>query len=74
LLQTDPSAVLEECVVSILIAIARHSPSCANAVLKCERLIQTIVQRFTVGSFEIRSSMIKSVKLLKVSHNFNFIL
>ncbi|KAK2429432.1 transcriptional elongation regulator MINIYO [Trifolium repens] len=66
LLETDPSAALEECVVSILIAIARHSPSCANAVLKCERLIQTIVQRFTVGNFEIRSSMIKSVKLLKV--------
>ncbi|PNY05414.1 RNA polymerase II-associated protein [Trifolium pratense] len=66
LLENDPSAALEECVVSILIAIARHSPSCANAVLKCERLIQTIVQRFTVGNFEIRSSMIKSVKLLKV--------
>ncbi|XP_012568335.1 transcriptional elongation regulator MINIYO isoform X2 [Cicer arietinum] len=66
LLETDPTAALEEYIVSILIAIVRHSPSCANAVLKCERLIQTIVQRFTVGSFEIRSSMIKSVKLLKV--------
>lgn len=66
LLETDPTAALEECIVSILIAIVRHSPSCANAVLKCERLIQTIVQRFTVGNFEIRSSMIKSVKLFKV--------
>ncbi|CAK8540403.1 unnamed protein product [Lathyrus sativus] len=66
LLETDPSASLEEYIVSILIAIARHSPSCANAVLRCERLVHTIVQRFTVGNFEIRSSMIKSVKLLKV--------
>ncbi|XP_057448078.1 transcriptional elongation regulator MINIYO [Lotus japonicus] len=66
LLETDPSAALEECVISILIAIVRHSPSCANAVLKCQRLIQTIVHRFTVDNIEIRSSMIKSVKLLKV--------
>ncbi|RHN74264.1 hypothetical protein MtrunA17_Chr2g0308421 [Medicago truncatula] len=29
-------------------------------------LILTIVQRFTVGNFEIQSSRIKSVKLLKV--------
>lgn len=67
-LQTDPTANLEECVVSILIAIVRHSPSCANAVLKCERLIQAIVDRFTVNNLEIRTSMIKSVKLFKVSH------
>jgi hypothetical protein len=32
------------------------------------------VQRFTVGNFEIQSSKIKSVKLLKVSRKFNFIL
>ncbi|KAK7275000.1 hypothetical protein RIF29_16106 [Crotalaria pallida] len=66
LLETDPTAFLEECIISILIAIARHSPSCANAVLNCQRLIQTIVHRFTVEKFEIRSSMIKSVNLLKV--------
>ncbi|AES66018.1 hypothetical protein MTR_2g060610 [Medicago truncatula] len=38
---------------------------CANAALKCQMLILTIVQRFTVGNFEIQSSRIKSVKLLK---------
>ena len=73
-LQTDPTADFEECIVSIPIAIVRHSHSCDNAVLKCERLIETTVQRFIVGNFEIRSSMIKFVKLLKVSDNFNFIL
>ncbi|KAK7407444.1 hypothetical protein VNO78_09377 [Psophocarpus tetragonolobus] len=65
-LETDPTTALEECIISILIAIARHSPTCANAVLKCERLIQTIVNRFTADNFEIRSSMIRSVRLLKV--------
>ncbi|CAL0315255.1 unnamed protein product [Lupinus luteus] len=66
LLETDPTAALEECIFSILIAIARHSPSCANAVLNCQRLIQTIVHIFTVEKLEPRSSMIKSVILLKV--------
>ncbi|KAG8371789.1 hypothetical protein BUALT_Bualt13G0124700 [Buddleja alternifolia] len=31
LLETDPAAPLEECLNSILIAIARHSPTCAAA-------------------------------------------
>ncbi|XP_061360089.1 transcriptional elongation regulator MINIYO [Gastrolobium bilobum] len=66
LLETDPTAALEECIISILIAIVRHSPSCANAVLKCQGLIQTIVHKFTVDNLETRSSMIKSVILLKV--------
>ncbi|OIW21529.1 hypothetical protein TanjilG_06143 [Lupinus angustifolius] len=66
LLETDPTAALEECIISILIAIARHSPSCANAVLNCQRLIQIIVHIFNVEKLEPRSSMIKSVNLLKV--------
>ncbi|XP_027359785.1 transcriptional elongation regulator MINIYO [Abrus precatorius] len=66
LLETDPTTALEECIISILIAIARHSPTCANAILKCERLIQIIVNRFTIDNLEIRFSMIKSVRLLKV--------
>ncbi|XP_028803506.1 transcriptional elongation regulator MINIYO [Neltuma alba] len=66
LLETDPTAAMEECIMSILVAIARHSPSCATAVLNCQRLIQTVVRRFTVDSVEIRPSMIKSVGLFKV--------
>ncbi|KAI4297816.1 hypothetical protein L6164_037681 [Bauhinia variegata] len=66
LLETDPTVALEECLVSILVAIARHSPSCANAILECDRLIQTIVHRFTVDNVEVRYSMIKFVILFKV--------
>ncbi|XP_057966389.1 transcriptional elongation regulator MINIYO [Malania oleifera] len=67
LLETDPMAALEECLISTLIVIARHSPSCADAIIKCQRLIQTIIIRFTMKDrMEIFPSMIKSVTLLKV--------
>ncbi|KAL6494864.1 hypothetical protein OROGR_031664 [Orobanche gracilis] len=67
LLETDPVAPLEECLISILIAIARHSPTCAAAVSDYGRLVQTIVNRFaSKEQMEINSSKIKSVTLLKV--------
>ncbi|GFY94536.1 RPAP1-like, carboxy-terminal protein [Actinidia rufa] len=67
LLETDPSAVLEECVISILVAIARHSPTCADAIMKCQRLVQTVVDRFTTKELmEANPSKIKSVTLLRV--------
>ncbi|XP_010272317.1 PREDICTED: transcriptional elongation regulator MINIYO [Nelumbo nucifera] len=67
LLETDPSAALEECLISILVQIARHSPTCANAIMKCERLVQTVVDRFIKkDTVEIHPSEIKSVTLLKV--------
>ena len=34
-----------------------HSKAFSNAVLRCEIFIQTNVHRFTVGNFEIQSSM-----------------
>ncbi|XP_048337578.2 transcriptional elongation regulator MINIYO isoform X1 [Ziziphus jujuba] len=67
LLESDPTAALEECIVSILIAIARHSPTCSNAIMKCQRLVQTVVHRFSPKqNMEIHPSKIKSVILLKV--------
>ncbi|XP_059653903.1 transcriptional elongation regulator MINIYO [Cornus florida] len=67
LLETDPSAALEEGIISILIAIARHSPTCANAIMKCPRLVQTVVDRFTMkDQMEVHPAKIKSVTLLKV--------
>lgn len=67
LLESDPSAALEECLISILVAVARHSPTCANAVMKCEGLLQTIVVRFTAKEpLEACPSKIKSVTLFKV--------
>ncbi|PRQ25053.1 putative RNA polymerase II-associated protein [Rosa chinensis] len=67
LLESDPTAALEEYILSILIAIARHSPKCANAIMICERLLQTVVSRFIAkDNIEIQPSKIKSVRLLKV--------
>lgn len=67
LLETEPSAALEESLLSITIAIARHSPTCATAVMICERLVQTVIDRFTMKEqMEITPSKIKSVTLLKV--------
>ncbi|XVE93929.1 hypothetical protein REPUB_Repub01dG0236400 [Reevesia pubescens] len=67
LLEVEPSAPVKECMISVLIAIARHSPMCANAIMKCQRLVQTIVDRFTANnSMEIYPSKIKYVCLLKV--------
>ncbi|XP_022762992.1 transcriptional elongation regulator MINIYO isoform X2 [Durio zibethinus] len=67
LLEIEPTAPLEECMISVLIAIARHSPMCANAIMKCQRLVQTVVHRFTANNnLEVYPSKIKSVCLLKV--------
>nr|GMD46720.1 transcriptional elongation regulator MINIYO [Ipomoea batatas] len=67
LLEVDPSAILEECALSILIAIARHSPTCANAIMKCKSLVQIIVNRFSaIDPMKITPSKIKAVTLLKI--------
>ncbi|CAA6666185.1 unnamed protein product [Spirodela intermedia] len=67
LLEVDPLPTLDECLVSILVALARHSPSCATAIIKCPRLIETVVHRFTKHlAVDVHPSMIKSVVLLRV--------
>lgn len=67
----NPAPPLEECLISILIGLARHSPTCAAAVLDCGKLIQTVAGRFASNEqMEINSSKIKSVALFKVSSGF----
>ncbi|KAA3465497.1 transcriptional elongation regulator MINIYO [Gossypium australe] len=67
LLEIEPTAPLEECLISVLVAIARHSPMGVNAIMKCQRLVQTVVHRFTANSnMDVYPSKFKSVCLLKV--------
>uniref|UniRef100_A0A6V7QRL3 Transcriptional elongation regulator MINIYO n=1 Tax=Ananas comosus var. bracteatus TaxID=296719 RepID=A0A6V7QRL3_ANACO len=67
LLEMDPLQTLEDYLVSILIALARHSPQSADAILRCPRLIPTVIKMFTKqGSAEIQPSRIKATALLKV--------
>ena len=46
LLETDPTVALEECMIFVIIATTIHSPTCANAIIKCERIVQSVVSRF----------------------------
>ncbi|CAN6201272.1 unnamed protein product [Urochloa humidicola] len=72
LLEMDPSPVLEDYLVSILVALARHSPQSADAILHCPRLIESVTKLLSKqGSMEIRSSQIKGVTLLKVLSKYN---
>ncbi|KAF8652118.1 hypothetical protein HU200_063068 [Digitaria exilis] len=72
LLEMDPPPVLEDYLVSMLVALARHSPQSADAVLNCPRLIQNVTKLLTKqGSMEIRSSQIKGVTLLNVLSKYN---
>ncbi|XP_071909731.1 transcriptional elongation regulator MINIYO-like [Coffea arabica] len=67
LLETQSSASLEECLLSILVAVARHSPTSATAIMTCHRLVQTVINRFLAEEqMEINPSKIKCVILLKV--------
>ncbi|CAL9188495.1 transcriptional elongation regulator MINIYO [Musa acuminata AAA Group] len=71
LLEMDPLPALEESLVSIVVAVARHSPTCADAVMKCPNLIQTVVKIFTKQGVERYPSQIKAVLLLKVLSQAN---
>ncbi|KAF8096444.1 hypothetical protein N665_0308s0018 [Sinapis alba] len=67
LLETEPTAALEECLISITIAIARHSPKCTTAILKYPKFVQTVVKRFKLNKrMDVLPSQIYSVRLLKV--------
>jgi hypothetical protein len=67
LLETEPTAALEDSIISVTIAIARHYPKCTTAILKYPKFVQTIVKRFQLNKrMDVLSSQINSVRLLKV--------
>ncbi|XP_047324586.1 transcriptional elongation regulator MINIYO isoform X2 [Impatiens glandulifera] len=67
LLEANPSAALEEYIISILIAIARHSPVSTNTIMHHTRLVTILVERFmNKDLMEISSSKIKSITLLRI--------
>lgn len=72
LLEMDPPPALEDYLVSVLVALARHSPQSADAILNCPRLIQSATKLLIKQeSMDIRSSQIKVVTLLKVLSKYN---
>ncbi|CAM8899083.1 unnamed protein product [Rhodiola kirilowii] len=67
LLENNPLLVFEDCLISILIALARHSPKSASAIIRCPSLVQTIVSRCIMNDgVEIYSTKTKCVTLCKV--------
>ena len=63
----DPPPILKDYLVSILVALARHSPQSADAILNCTKLVQSVVKLLDKqGSMEIHLSQIRVVTLLKV--------
>ncbi|XP_072985715.1 transcriptional elongation regulator MINIYO [Typha latifolia] len=72
LLEMDPLPTLEDSLVSILVALARHSPQSADAILRYPQLIKTVVKMFTgQGAVEVHPSQIKAIILLKVLSQYN---
>uniref|UniRef100_A0A7N0UMK9 Transcriptional elongation regulator MINIYO n=1 Tax=Kalanchoe fedtschenkoi TaxID=63787 RepID=A0A7N0UMK9_KALFE len=67
LIESNCPLALEDCLISILIALARHSPKSAIAIIKCPGLVQTIVSRYIIkDGMEIKPTKIKYVTLCKV--------
>lgn len=61
---------VDEHLLSVVIALSRHSPAAAKAVMRCPRLMDTIIQRFLLTDEDLnlglRLSHNKAIQLLKV--------
>lgn len=66
LLEVERLIAAEDSLFSILIALARHSPAAADAVMKCPRLMDTILQLFVRDETMTWPARPKAIKLLKV--------
>lgn len=68
ILEVDQLAAAEEPCLSVIISLARHSPTAADAILKCPRLLDTITQRYIIqqADLKVEPIQVKAVRLLKV--------
>jgi len=72
-MQVEKIAGANEPLLSVVIALACHSPAAANAVVKCPRLMDSIVQQFFLMDDDLdaevgplRPAHTKAIQLLKV--------
>ncbi|KAL0904011.1 hypothetical protein M5K25_026080 [Dendrobium thyrsiflorum] len=61
-----PIPALVECLLSLLIGLARHSPTCSNAIFECPRLIQNVVSILTRQGMMELPCQIKAITVLKI--------
>ncbi|KAK8940043.1 hypothetical protein KSP40_PGU018533 [Platanthera guangdongensis] len=66
LLEMEPIPALVESLLSVLIGLARHSPTCANAIIQCPRLIQNVVNILTRQGMMELACQIKAITMIKV--------
>lgn len=73
LMQVEKLKAAEEPLLGVVVALTRHSPAAAEAVMKCPRLIDTIINRFLRtdegldnGGRRARAAHIKAIQLVKV--------
>ncbi|KAI5081643.1 hypothetical protein GOP47_0001386, partial [Adiantum capillus-veneris] len=66
LLEVERLTSAEDSLFAILIALSRHSPGAADAVMKCPRLINTIHELFVCDETRTWSARHKAINLLKV--------
>lgn len=72
-MQVEKLKAAEEQLLDVIVALARHSPAASEAVMKCPRLLDAIIQRF-ISMNEDRndvghSARTKAIELLKVNFN-----
>jgi hypothetical protein len=60
----------DENLLYVVIALSRHSPAAAKAVMQCPRLLDSVIQRFLLPDDDLndglRSAHTKSIQLLKI--------
>jgi len=73
ILEVEKIAGANEPLLSVVIALACHSPAAANAVVKCPRLMDSIIQQFFLMDDDLDSEVgplrpahTKAIQLLKV--------
>ncbi|KAJ4769823.1 RNA polymerase II-associated protein 1 [Rhynchospora pubera] len=72
LLEMEPHPNLEEMLISILVALARHSPQSSDAILRCPRLIQAVGKVLMNQQMaDISSLQIKAVTFLKILSKYD---
>lgn len=76
-MQREQLISADEHLLCVVIALSRHSPAAAKAVMKCPRLMDSIIQRFLLIDEDLdgglRSTHTKAIRLLKVCLLYNFI-
>lgn len=66
LLEVERLTSAEDSIFNILIALSRHSPAAADAVMKCPRLMDTIRQLLVLDESLTWPARPKAIRLLKV--------